>query len=139
MSARYYKIKYKKTKSPILSEINITPLVDVMLVLLVVFMVTAPLMIAGVNVDLPQTNASPVKSQEEPLSVTIDKKGQIYIQNKLVLLKVEVLNLENLRWEKSQTKDLFPHLYSILKLKNIKNVFKIILNSDGIHKLPPNL
>ena len=76
-------------------------------------------------------------SKKEQLSSTLIK--HFYKKDKLVLLKVEVSNLENLRWEKSQTKDLFPHLYSILKLKNVKNVFKIILNGDGIHKLPLDL
>ena len=76
-------------------------------------------------------------STKEQLNSTLTK--HFFKQDKLVLLKVEVLNLKNLRWEKSQTKDLFPHLYSILKLKNVKNVFKIILNADGIHKLPLDL
>jgi len=76
-------------------------------------------------------------SKKEQLNLTLKK--HFFKQDKLVLLEIEVLNLENLRWEKSQTKDLFPHLYSILKLKNVKNVFKIILNSDGTHKLPSNL
>jgi biopolymer transport protein TolR len=84
---RSYNSKHKKAKAVILNEINITPLVDVMLVLLVVFMVTAPLMIAGVNIDLPQTDANPIKSQEEPLSITIDRLGNIYIQNNKVEIK----------------------------------------------------
>ena len=76
-------------------------------------------------------------SKKAQLNLTLKK--YFFKQDKLVLLEIEVLNLENLRWEKSQTKDFFPHLYSILKLKNVKNVFKIVLNSDGTHKLPSNL
>jgi|TARA_B110000438_G_C15680412_1_gene592112 uncharacterized protein (DUF952 family) len=76
-------------------------------------------------------------SKGEQLNSTLKK--HFFNQNMLVLLKVEVLNLENLKWEKSQTEDIFPHLYSILELKNIKNVFKIILSSDGKYKLPSNL
>ena len=76
-------------------------------------------------------------SKKEQIKSTLEK--YFFGQDKLILLKVEVLNLENLKWEKSQTDDLFPHLYSILKLKNIKNVFQIILNSDGSYKLPPNI
>src|SRR3954452_11089383 len=63
-----------------MAEINVTPLVDVMLVLLVVFMVTAPLLTVGVPVDLPQTQAPPINEPKEPLVVTVNKEGAIYIQ-----------------------------------------------------------
>jgi biopolymer transport protein TolR len=66
-------------KLKIMSEINVTPLVDVMLVLLIIFMVTSPMMVAGVNVDLPQTSAAPLAGQDEPLTISIDKKGIVYI------------------------------------------------------------
>ncbi len=62
------------------AEINITPMVDVMLVLLIVFMVTAPLMNVGVPVDLPKTQAKQVKADKEPLVITIQKTGAFYIQ-----------------------------------------------------------
>ena len=64
-----------------LAEINVTPFVDVMLVLLIIFMVTAPLLTAGVPVDLPKTRAQPLSQDREPLSVTIRKDGRIYLQN----------------------------------------------------------
>src|SRR5215831_17137274 len=64
-----------------MSEINVTPFVDVMLVLLIVFMVTAPLLTVGVPVDLPKTHAQPLGQQNEPLSVTIKRDGRIYLQN----------------------------------------------------------
>lgn len=63
-----------------LSEINVTPFVDVMLVLLVIFMITAPMMTAGVNVDLPQSSAKAIKGSDEPLAVSIKTNGDIYIQ-----------------------------------------------------------
>jgi biopolymer transport protein TolR len=63
-----------------MSEINVTPLVDVMLVLLVVFMVAAPLLTVGVPVDLPQTQAPPITEPKEPLVVTINGEGRIFIQ-----------------------------------------------------------
>lgn len=63
-----------------MSEINVTPLVDVMLVLLIIFMVTAPLMKEGISVDLPEAKAKPVeKMKEEDIVITIDKEGRIYI------------------------------------------------------------
>ena len=64
-----------------MSEINVTPFVDVMLVLLIVFMVTAPLLTVGVPVDLPQTRARSLGDDREPLAVTIDKDGQVFLQN----------------------------------------------------------
>src|SRR5262252_10761029 len=63
-----------------MSEINVTPLVDVMLVLLVVFMVAAPLLTVGVPVDLPQTQAPPITEPKEPLVITINGEGRIFIQ-----------------------------------------------------------
>jgi biopolymer transport protein TolR len=63
-----------------MSEINVTPFVDVMLVLLIIFMVTAPLMTVGVEVDLPHSNASALRDPVEPLVISIDKKEQVYLQ-----------------------------------------------------------
>jgi biopolymer transport protein TolR len=63
-----------------MSDINVTPLVDVMLVLLIVFMVTAPLLTVSVPVDLPRTQASSVKQEQEPLVISIDAKADVYLQ-----------------------------------------------------------
>ena len=62
-------------------EINVTPLVDVMLVLLIIFMVTAPLMTSGVTVDLPKTTAQPVNQDSEPVTVSVDAQGKIFLQD----------------------------------------------------------
>ena len=67
------------SKEPI-SEINVTPFVDVMLVLLIIFMVTAPLLTVGVQVDLPETSADTLAEESEPLTLTINAKGEIFIQ-----------------------------------------------------------
>lgn len=63
-----------------MSDINVTPLVDVMLVLLIIFMVTAPMLTAGVTVDLPESAAEPLPGQDEPLAVSIDAAGDVFIQ-----------------------------------------------------------
>ncbi len=63
-----------------MAEINVTPFVDVMLVLLVVFMVTAPLLTVGVEVDLPETNATGLPGDDEPLTVSIDAEGMVFLQ-----------------------------------------------------------
>ena len=70
----------RNIKSKPFSEINVTPFVDVMLVLLIIFMVTAPLLTVGVQVDLPESNADSLQSDNEPLELTISKDGNIYIQ-----------------------------------------------------------
>lgn len=61
------------------ANINVTPLVDVMLVLLIIFMVTAPMLTSGVNVDLPQTSAKPVNSDDKPITVSIKSDGSLYL------------------------------------------------------------
>ena len=71
-------------RSRVNSEINVTPLVDVMLVLLIVFMVAAPLLSVGVPIDLPKTDAKALPSQQEPLTVTVDSQGRVFLQEEEV-------------------------------------------------------
>jgi len=73
-----------RKKRPLIAQINITPLVDVMLVLLVIFMVTAPIIQQGVQVNLPQTKASAIAGSEEPLIVTVAKDGKIYLNDNVI-------------------------------------------------------
>lgn len=70
-----------------MSEINITPMVDVMLVLLIIFMVAAPMLTQGVNVDLPETQAPQIRQQIEPLVISIRKNGDVFLQNKQIEVK----------------------------------------------------
>jgi biopolymer transport protein TolR len=70
----------KNGKRGFLAEINVTPFVDVMLVLLIIFMVTAPMMTQGLEVELPEATTKALPQQEEPLVVTIDKDGEIYLK-----------------------------------------------------------
>ena len=63
-----------------MAEINMTPFIDVMLVLLIVFMVAAPMLTVGVPVDLPKTNAAPLEAQKDPLFVTVQSDGSVYVQ-----------------------------------------------------------
>ena len=77
-----------------LAEINVTPMVDVMLVLLIIFMVTAPLMTSGVSVDLPKTNAQPLNSDSEPLTVSIKANGAIFLQEQGVDVGELVVKLQ---------------------------------------------
>jgi len=68
-------------KKRLVSEINVTPLVDVMLVLLIIFMVTAPMMTQGLDVDLPETTSKSLRQEEKPIVVTVDKEGTISINS----------------------------------------------------------
>jgi len=81
MNARNGRGRYRP-----LAEINVTPLVDVMLVLLIIFMVTAPLMTSGVTVDLPKTAAAPLNNDTEPVTVSVNAAGQIFLQDQEVAM-----------------------------------------------------
>jgi biopolymer transport protein TolR len=75
-----------RRRSPVMSEINVTPMVDVMLVLLIIFMVSAPLLTVGVPIDLPQSQAKSLEQDKEPLTISVSDKGVIYLQNSEVTL-----------------------------------------------------
>jgi biopolymer transport protein TolR len=80
--------KRRHRRSPVMAEINVTPMVDVMLVLLIIFMVSAPLLTVGVPIDLPQTQASSLDSADkEPLAVSVNTKGQVFLQNSEISLE----------------------------------------------------
>jgi biopolymer transport protein TolR len=76
----YIKNRFLK-KNPLNSEINVTPLVDVMLVLLIIFMLTAPMLVSGIMVDLPKTKQTPLSGKDEPLVLSIDAQGNYYLQD----------------------------------------------------------
>jgi len=71
----------RRGRRAVMSEINVTPFVDVMLVLLIVFMVSAPLLTVGVPLDLPQSQAKSLEQDREPLTISVNVRGQIFLQN----------------------------------------------------------
>lgn len=83
-------------RKQLVSDINVTPLVDVMLVLLIIFMVTAPMMTQGLDVDLPETTTKSLRQDENPLVVTIDKDGNLSLDNSEVSRKVLYQQLSRL-------------------------------------------
>ena len=87
-----------------MSDINVTPLVDVMLVLLVVFMITAPLLTVGVPVDLPRTEASQMVGQDEPLVISVNAKGEVFLQETPITLEQLVPRLEAITQSKRDTR-----------------------------------
>jgi biopolymer transport protein TolR len=87
----------------LVSDINVTPLVDVMLVLLIIFMVTAPMMTQGLNVDLPETTAKALRQENEPIVVSIDKNGKISLGKTEVAQKILLQQLSAYDAEKKKT------------------------------------
>lgn len=87
-----------------MGEINVTPFVDVMLVLLIVFMITAPMLTMGVAVDLPRADSSPMPGQDEPLAVSIDAGGAIYLQETEIALDQLVPRLVAITGENSEAR-----------------------------------
>ena len=82
-------------RNPVMSEINVTPMVDVMLVLLIIFMVSAPLLTVGVPIDLPQTQASSLdQADKEPLAVSVNTEGKVFLQNTEIPLEELVPKLQ---------------------------------------------
>jgi biopolymer transport protein TolR len=79
-------INQRSNNRSFMSDINVTPLVDVMLVLLIIFMVTAPMMMQGVDVNLPKTTSRNIKTQDEPLMLTVNKKKEIFLEKHRIKL-----------------------------------------------------
>ena len=98
--------KRRHRRHGVMSEINVTPMVDVMLVLLIIFMVSAPLLTVGVPIDLPQTQASSLDAADkEPLAISVNDKGEIFLQNSPVELEELVPKLTAISQARGKTDD----------------------------------
>jgi len=86
--------KRRHRRRAVMAEINVTPMVDVMLVLLIIFMVSAPLLTVGVPIDLPQSQATSLDQDKEPLTVSVNDKGQIFLQNSEIKVEELVAKLQ---------------------------------------------
>jgi biopolymer transport protein TolR len=128
-----------------MSEINVTPFVDVMLVLLIVFMVTAPLLTVGVPVDLPQTRSRSLGEDREPLSVSINTGGQIFLQNTPIgvdELVPKLMAISNngydqrifVRGDKAVD---YGKVMEVMGLLNAAGFTRIGLVTDALKKPPP--
>ncbi len=84
----------RHSRKPVMAEINVTPMVDVMLVLLIIFMVSAPLLTVGVQIDLPQTQAKSLSQDKEPLTVTVNTKGEVYLMNSEIKIEELIAKLK---------------------------------------------
>ena len=125
-----------------MSEINVTPMVDVMLVLLIIFMVTSPMLVAGVEVDLPETKSSPISGQDTPLVISIKKEGDIFITETKTPFSELVTKLKNITKEKKDTRifvsgdNNVPYGKILETMAEIHNAgfTKVALRSDIKHK-----
>jgi biopolymer transport protein TolR len=86
--------KRRHRRKAVMADINVTPLVDVMLVLLIIFMVSAPLLTVGVPIDLPQTQAKSLEQDREPLTVSVNTHGQVFLQNSEIRVEELVPKLQ---------------------------------------------
>jgi len=116
-----------------MADINVTPLVDVMLVLLVVFMVTAPLLTVGVPVDLPQTQAPPINEPKEPTVITVNKEGVLYIQDSVVPMDTLVAKLQAITGSKPDAV-LYVRGDKDINYGKVLEVMSLISNA-GFHKV----
>ena len=85
---------HRRRRRPVMADINVTPFVDVMLVLLIVFMVSAPLLTVGVPLDLPQSQAKSLDQDREPLTVSVNVQGQVFLQNSEIKIDELVTKLK---------------------------------------------
>ena len=97
--------KRRHRRRPVMSEINVTPMVDVMLVLLIIFMVAAPLLTVGVPIDLPQTQAKGLDQDREPLSISVNTKGQVFLQNTEIPIDELVAKLQAITQARGGTEE----------------------------------
>jgi biopolymer transport protein TolR len=86
--------RQRRQRTRMMSEINVTPFVDVMLVLLIVFMVAAPLLTVGVPIDLPESQAKSIEQNKDPLTVSVNDKGQVFLQNTEITVDELVAKLQ---------------------------------------------
>ena len=93
--------RYRKQR---FTEINVTPMVDVMLVLLIIFMVTAPMLTAGVQVDLPKTEAAPLQGQDEPLVVSVQADKKVFLGKTPIAIEELGAKLKAVAQEKTETR-----------------------------------
>ena len=123
----------RKTSHHAMSEINVTPLVDVMLVLLIVFMVAAPLMTVGVPIDLPKTQAKQLDSATEPITITVKADSSVYLQESPITLDQLAPKLVAIA-KNGYDEQLFVRADTNVSYGSVMQVMGL-LNSSGYHKI----
>ena len=116
-----------------ISQINVTPMVDVMLVLLVIFMITAPLLKVGVPINLPKTKAKALPEDQTPLSITINKEEKIFVQNTEISLEKLIPKLISISKNRSDRK-IFIRADEVLSYGKVVKIMAMI-TSAGFNKI----
>ena len=116
-----------------ISQINVTPMVDVMLVLLVIFMITAPLLTVGIPINLPKTKATALPEDQTPLSITINKEEKIFVQNTEISLEKLIPKLISISKNRNDRK-IFIRADKVLSYGKVVEVMAII-TSAGFNKI----
>ncbi len=134
MGANLPSSRGKGRRAP-MADINVTPLVDVMLVLLIIFMVTAPLLTAGVQVNLPESRAKPLDQDAKPVQISIDQQGKLYLDNGEVTEEGLPALLEEIATQRGEDK---PQVYLRADLRlEYGKVMRVMgeLNRVGLNKV----
>ena len=123
-------LKYNsRRQNKLMSEINVTPFVDVMLVLLIIFMITAPLMKTGIEIELPQVNTPNIPESDEPLIITINKNNEFFLSEKKVTEKNLKSKLTAIKNANSKVK-VFIKADKVVSYQKLMEVMKKIIDSN---------
>ena len=132
---RFSSLKFSRMlkRNKTISQINVTPMVDVMLVLLVIFMITAPLLKVGVPINLPKTKAKALPEDQTPLSVTINKEEKIFVQDTEISLEKLIPKLISISKNRDDRK-IFIRADKVLSYGRVVEVMAVI-TSAGVNKI----
>ena len=132
----------RRRSAAVMSEINVTPFVDVILVLLIIFMVSAPMLTAGVPIDLPETQAKALSADKDPISITIDPAGKIFLQETEVTLDELIPKLKAIattgyderifvRGDKSSNYGAIMQVMGAISGAGYRNIGLVTISTDG--------
>ena len=128
MNRKYQRYNSKKQKK-LISEINLTPIVDVMLVLLIIFMITAPLLKTGIELELPAVDTPNIQENEDPLVISINKNNEIFLSDKITL--IQKLNPKLVAIKNANPKvKIFIKADKVVPYEKLMEVMKQIIESD---------
>ncbi len=134
--------RWRWRSTAVMSEINVTPFVDVILVLLIIFMVSAPMLTAGVPIDLPETQAKALSADKDPISITIDPAGKIFLQETEVTLDELIPKLKAIattgyderifvRGDKSSNYGAIMQVMGAISGAGYRNIGLVTISTDG--------
>ncbi len=134
--------RWRRRSTAVMSEINVTPFVDVILVLLIIFMVSAPMLTAGVPIDLPETQAKALSADKDPISITIDPAGKIFLQETEVTLDELIPKLKAIattgyderifvRGDKSSNYGAIMQVMGAISGAGYRNIGLVTISTDG--------